>query len=107
MRIIRFLDHDDNEWTGCDIKNDSASIITGDVFGNFAITDRRVEIKTVLAPFNPVAILCIGLNYKMHAEETGMALPEHPVRCAYERMQWMQPVLVLIPGLTIRLFQAV
>lgn len=79
MRIIRFSDHDGNEWTGCDIKNDAASIIKGDLFGNFAMTDRRVEIKTILAPFNPVAILCIGLNYKMHAEETGMALPEHPV----------------------------
>ena len=28
---------------------------------------------------NPEKIICIGLNYKRHAEETGMAIPETPV----------------------------
>ncbi len=86
MRIIRFSDHDGNELTGC-LKgsginintNDSATIITGDIFGNFTVTERSVKINRLLPPFRPVAILCIGLNYKMHAKETGMALPEHPV----------------------------
>ncbi|MBF0232698.1 MAG: fumarylacetoacetate hydrolase family protein [Desulfamplus sp.] len=79
MRIIRFLDHEDNELTGFDNMDDHASIIIGDLFGNFSTTDKKVKIKTILAPLKPVAILCIGLNYKMHAQETGMALPEQPV----------------------------
>lgn len=35
---------------------------------------------TLLAPIpNPGKVLCIGLNYRDHAEETGMALPDEPV----------------------------
>ncbi|MBF0469732.1 MAG: fumarylacetoacetate hydrolase family protein [Desulfamplus sp.] len=87
MRIIRFLDHKDNEWTGADNMDGSASIITGDIIGefnrnipgDFRVTDKKIKIRTILAPLKPVAVLCIGLNYKMHAEETGMALPEYPV----------------------------
>ncbi|MBF0204318.1 MAG: fumarylacetoacetate hydrolase family protein [Desulfamplus sp.] len=79
MRIIRFTDHEGNEWTGCDADDDSATIITGDIFGDFKVTEKRCRIKNILAPLKPVAVLCVGLNYKMHAEETGMSLPEYPV----------------------------
>ncbi len=35
---------------------------------------------TLLAPIpNPGKVLCIGLNYRDHAEETGMPLPDEPV----------------------------
>lgn len=39
------------------------------------------EIKAIrwLAPLEPAAIFCIGLNYRAHAAETGAALPETPV----------------------------
>lgn len=33
----------------------------------------------VLAPVAPPAILCIGLNYRHHAAETGVKVPEQPV----------------------------
>jgi len=33
----------------------------------------------VLAPIEPRVILCIGLNYRKHAEETGAKIPEWPV----------------------------
>ncbi|MBF0242323.1 MAG: fumarylacetoacetate hydrolase family protein [Desulfamplus sp.] len=86
MRIIRFLDNENNLLTGCvetsEIKKDSiesASVISGNIFDDFKVTDKVAKIKTIVVPINPVAILCIGLNYKMHAKETGMALPEHPV----------------------------
>jgi len=34
---------------------------------------------TPLAPVPPCQIICIGLNYRAHAEETHSPLPEHPV----------------------------
>jgi 2-keto-4-pentenoate hydratase/2-oxohepta-3-ene-1,7-dioic acid hydratase in catechol pathway len=37
------------------------------------------EIATLLAPIAPSAILCIGLNYRQHAEETNAPLPQYPV----------------------------
>ncbi len=87
MRIIRFLDDKGELFTGCDYHEDSATIISSkisndisnDIFGNYRILEKRAKVKKILAPFKPVAILCIGLNYGMHAEETGMPLPEHPV----------------------------
>ena len=38
------------------------------------------ESVTLLPPIpKPPKILCIGLNYRSHAEETGLAIPEHPI----------------------------
>ncbi len=36
------------------------------------------EVK-LLAPVRPGKFICIGLNYKDHAEETGSALPDFPI----------------------------
>lgn len=33
----------------------------------------------MLAPVQPGSIICIGLNYRKHAEETGATFPEYPV----------------------------
>ncbi len=38
------------------------------------------EEVTLLAPVpRPGKLLCIGLNYRDHAEETGMKVPDHPI----------------------------
>ncbi|OWA37267.1 5-carboxymethyl-2-hydroxymuconate isomerase [Saccharibacillus sp. O16] len=37
------------------------------------------EVTFLPAVLNPGKLICIGLNYKRHAEETGMPLPEKPV----------------------------
>ncbi len=48
-------------------------------------------------PVVPSNIFCIGLNYRAHAEETGAAIPEHPVI-------FMKPTSAVIgPGEAIRL----
>ncbi|MCP4644502.1 MAG: fumarylacetoacetate hydrolase family protein [bacterium] len=44
-----------------------------------AMTDEVVEAKEWLAPVDPRTILCIGLNYRKHAEESGSPIPEYPV----------------------------
>jgi 2-keto-4-pentenoate hydratase/2-oxohepta-3-ene-1,7-dioic acid hydratase in catechol pathway len=52
----------------------------GDPFyGEQKITNEKITASTILAPVEPCAIYCIGLNYRAHAEETGAAIPEHPV----------------------------
>jgi 2-keto-4-pentenoate hydratase/2-oxohepta-3-ene-1,7-dioic acid hydratase in catechol pathway len=79
MRIIRCLDQ--NGVTRLAVQQDqtNALAIEGDLFGSFKVTDERIEIKKILAPLKPEAILCIGLNYRAHAEETRSALPEYPI----------------------------
>jgi 2-keto-4-pentenoate hydratase/2-oxohepta-3-ene-1,7-dioic acid hydratase in catechol pathway len=53
--------------------------ISGDIFGDFRVTDRVVNPGKILAPVAPTNILCIGLNYRKHAEEGGRGAPERPV----------------------------
>jgi 2-keto-4-pentenoate hydratase/2-oxohepta-3-ene-1,7-dioic acid hydratase in catechol pathway len=53
--------------------------ISGDIFGDFRVTDRVVQPGKLLAPVAPENILCIGLNYRKHAAESGHDLPEFPV----------------------------
>ncbi len=54
--------------------------LQGDLFGDYrtgpAIT---VPDSPRLAPVEPPVIFCIGLNYRAHAAEMGLAEPEHPV----------------------------
>jgi 2-keto-4-pentenoate hydratase/2-oxohepta-3-ene-1,7-dioic acid hydratase in catechol pathway len=42
-------------------------------------TGDPVLVRRLLAPVEPVNILAIGLNYRRHAEESNMAIPERPV----------------------------
>jgi 2-keto-4-pentenoate hydratase/2-oxohepta-3-ene-1,7-dioic acid hydratase in catechol pathway len=53
--------------------------ISGDIFGDFRVTDRVVRPGKLLAPVAPANILCIGLNYRKHAAESGHDLPAFPV----------------------------
>jgi 2-keto-4-pentenoate hydratase/2-oxohepta-3-ene-1,7-dioic acid hydratase in catechol pathway len=39
----------------------------------------RLDQVTLLAPVVPPKLLCIGLNYRLHAEETGATIPTEPV----------------------------
>jgi 2-keto-4-pentenoate hydratase/2-oxohepta-3-ene-1,7-dioic acid hydratase in catechol pathway len=39
----------------------------------------RLDQVTLLAPVVPPKLLCIGLNYRLHAEETNSPIPSEPV----------------------------
>jgi len=79
MKIIRCLDGQGNSVHACQQPDGSALKITGNIFDHFDVTDEKVEVKKLLAPVKPTSIICIGLNYRKHAEETGAKFPEVPV----------------------------
>ena len=79
MKIIRCLDHKGNTVFASQQPDGSALKISGDIFGSFNVTTEKVEVKKLLAPVQPTSIICIGLNYRKHAEETGAKFPEVPV----------------------------
>ncbi len=54
-------------------------ILSGDPFQGVHPTGRTVSDFTLLAPMVPSAILCIGLNYRRHAEEMKARIPQWPV----------------------------
>ena len=79
MKIIRFANPQGLIAHAAQQADGSALVIEGDIFGEFHVTHRPAEVAKLLAPVQPFAIICIGLNYKFHAEETKAAIPQHPV----------------------------
>lgn len=52
---------------------------TGEPFTGLQPTNTVADVKALLAPIAPRAIVGIGLNYRKHAEEGGAAIPTYPV----------------------------
>lgn len=53
--------------------------LEGSLFGKLTETESVVTDFKLLAPLQPVNILCIGLNYRKHAAEGNSPIPENPV----------------------------
>lgn len=51
----------------------------GDPFAELTDTGELAEVRKLLAPVPVTDILCIGLNYRKHAEEGGKPIPDRPV----------------------------
>ncbi len=79
MKIIRYSDSSGQIHHAAQQADGSALVIEGCIFGSPKVTDRKADVAKLLAPVDPRAILCIGLNYKFHAEESVMAIPQNPV----------------------------
>ena len=79
MRIVRYLDDSDSAQFGREHPDGSVTRIEGSVFGEHADTGEAASERKRLAPVDPVALPCIGLNYRHHAEESGAPIPEHPI----------------------------
>ena len=79
MRIIRYLDPSGQIHQGAEQPDGSARRIAGDIFGAHSVTTEPARIAKLLAPVAPTQILCIGLNYRRHAAETGAKPPERPI----------------------------
>ena len=80
MRLARILDKNNQVVYAAEQKDGRLLKIEGDIAGGEnRVTDEAVEPGHWLPPLDPTAILCIGLNYRKHAEEGGAAVPEYPV----------------------------
>ena len=78
MKIVRHISPAGPSYAALQLDG-SALEITGDIFGDFRVTDNVVTPGKLLAPLVPANILAIGLNYKKHAEEGGKGVPERPM----------------------------
>ncbi len=79
MKIIRYQDSQGSVHYGTQQPDGSALQIFGDIFGAYELTKVPADLKKLLAPVAPTAFLCIGLNYRRHAEEGKAPLPQFPV----------------------------
>ncbi|MCA9155470.1 MAG: fumarylacetoacetate hydrolase family protein [Planctomycetales bacterium] len=78
MKIVRYQDSQNRIHYGVQHAN-STTRVEGDIFGDHRDTGEAADVQKLLAPIAPVDILCIGLNYRRHAEESNQAAPEYPV----------------------------
>src|SRR5260370_30298774 len=79
MRIIRYLAQEGDIRFAAEQSGGRCFDIRGDIFQTFEVTGHESNMVKSLAPIEPRVILCIGLNYRKHAEETGARIPEWPV----------------------------
>ena len=79
MKIIRYLDPAQNKKFASLQSDDTALEISGDIFGEFHVTNRTAQVAKLLALIVPTDMLCIGLNYRQHAVECSLPFPEVPV----------------------------
>ena len=78
MRIVRFLSGGRVHF-GQDVDGQFAREIAGDLFGSWRVTDQVFKIEKLLAPLIHSDILCIGINYREHAAESGSSIPQNPM----------------------------
>jgi 2-keto-4-pentenoate hydratase/2-oxohepta-3-ene-1,7-dioic acid hydratase in catechol pathway len=92
MRIIRFVDEGGAVRQGIAPVNGLSRCAVEREPGVWDVTDQECRVMRLLSPVGPTAIICIGLNYREHAGETGMAAPERPV------VFMKNPAAVIGPG---------
>jgi 2-keto-4-pentenoate hydratase/2-oxohepta-3-ene-1,7-dioic acid hydratase in catechol pathway len=78
MRIIRFGSAGE-VLHGVPVDAGRARVIEGELLGEHRVSDRVAAVEKLLAPIVPTDLLCIGLNYREHAAESGSAIPQHPM----------------------------
>jgi 2-keto-4-pentenoate hydratase/2-oxohepta-3-ene-1,7-dioic acid hydratase in catechol pathway len=78
MKIARF-ESGGRVHFGVPTADGRARRVDGDLFGQWHVTDEELAVEQLLAPLVPTDILCIGVNYRAHAAETGSAVPQNPM----------------------------
>ncbi|HYR59137.1 MAG TPA: fumarylacetoacetate hydrolase family protein [Chthoniobacteraceae bacterium] len=79
MKIIRYQSATGETGYAQQLADGTATKLRGEIFTGFTATDEPADVAKLLAPLEPRALLCIGLNYRQHAAETNAPLPAFPV----------------------------
>ena len=79
MRIFRYLDQSGKMGFGRFDKDGNTFLILQKGDGDFEATDQRITPFQFITPIDFRCIYAIGLNYRAHAEETGLEIPKYPM----------------------------
>jgi len=79
MKYLRFK-HQDTISYGL-LEGDTIRVLEGSPFESYTITDTKLALAqvSVLTPCDYSKAICIGLNYKDHAQEFQLPIPTEPV----------------------------
>lgn len=79
MKIIRYQDSHGNIGHATLQPDGTALKLAGNMFDSPKLTTEKADVAKLLAPVEPAMFVCIGLNYRRHAQETNAKIPEFPV----------------------------
>lgn len=77
--LVRYRDSEGRVGYAAEQPDGTVRVVSGAPFSDIALTDEVADVAHLLAPIDPPAVWAIGLNYRAHAEEAGLPIPEHPV----------------------------
>jgi len=79
MKLLRYSDNDKIE-NGI-FENNIIKKIKGDFFSEFQVTETEIDPSSIklLPPTMPTKIVAVGLNYRDHAKELKMEIPNNPI----------------------------
>ncbi|MDD4169594.1 MAG: fumarylacetoacetate hydrolase family protein [Desulfotomaculaceae bacterium] len=80
MEIGRFI-YKDEIFYGIITGGDKVTVLEGEPYGQIMPGSQVYTIDQLktLAPCTPTKAVCVGLNYRDHAEEVGYPIPEEPI----------------------------
>jgi len=79
MKIVRFAHEGAEQW-GL-LEDDKVRVLPAGPFGDIVPSLHAIPLENVklLAPVKPGKLVCVGLNYVLHARESGLTLPDEPM----------------------------
>lgn len=92
MKIVRFSSNEQINYGVLD--GESVRVLRGTPFEKLDYTGTEVALGDVqlLAPVQPGKLVCVGLNYRLHAEESGVPVPDEPM------LFMCSPQAIIAPG---------
>jgi len=81
LKFTRFEDKKDKKLRWGLVAGDHIDVISGSPFDKWEKTDESFKVYDVrmVTPCDPSKIICTGLNYKDHAKELKMEVPDEPI----------------------------
>jgi len=80
MKLIRYKDPSGKIGYAAEKEEGGGYLrVESNTLSEFEVAQEPASVKRILAPVVPSMIWCIGQNYRKHANELGMPIPEYPV----------------------------
>lgn len=79
MKIIRYADTSGRIAYASQRSDGTTIELQGDPLTGVTETGRIAAVHKLLAPIAPTNLMCIGLNYRHHAEESNVPVPQFPI----------------------------
>jgi 2-keto-4-pentenoate hydratase/2-oxohepta-3-ene-1,7-dioic acid hydratase in catechol pathway len=79
LKIVRHLNPQGTPSYAELLSDGTSRQLQGDPLHGFHSSQQQIPLGKILAPLIPTQILCIGINYRHHANETNSQIPEYPI----------------------------